>query len=107
MVAGDNTEITFENRPRDAIFGLFFNPLLVMKQQIKTKSLSEEEERYLQDLVLLNGDPERLERWSTGSPPTSERRRAEVDALARRLELFSYKYFLLIITTCLNFMACI
>ena len=55
-----------------------------MKDQIKAQNLSDEEEDYLCKLVLLNDDPVRLKSASIGPAPESERKRAELDALARR-----------------------
>ncbi|KAF8390560.1 hypothetical protein HHK36_025087 [Tetracentron sinense] len=80
------TEITTTNRPKDAIFDWFLNPLIVMKDQIKAKNLSEAEDQYLCKLVLLNGDSERLKNLNLGSPPESEQKQAELDAFARRLQ---------------------
>lgn len=83
---GDNTEITATNRPKDTFFDWFVNPILILKEQIKAENLSEAEEDYLGKLVLLSGDPVRLKISNIGSPPESERKRAELDAFARRLE---------------------
>ncbi|TQD99542.1 hypothetical protein C1H46_014878 [Malus baccata] len=84
---GDNgTEITTTNRPKDTFFDWFFNPLLIIKDQIRAENLSEAEEAYLCKLVLLTGDPLRLKQSNIGSPPESERKQAELDALARRLQ---------------------
>uniref|UniRef100_A0A5B6Z3C0 Transmembrane protein n=1 Tax=Davidia involucrata TaxID=16924 RepID=A0A5B6Z3C0_DAVIN len=80
------TEITSTNRPKDTFFDWFLNPLLIIKDQIKAENLSAAEEDYLNKLVLLIGDPERLKISNIGSPPESERKRAELDALARRLQ---------------------
>ena len=83
--AGDNaTEITTTNRPKETFFDWFFNPLLIIKDQIRAENLSEAEEAYLCKLVLLTGDPLRLKQSNIGSPPESERKQAELDALARR-----------------------
>lgn len=83
--AGDRVrEITTTNRPKDSVFDWFLHPLLIIKDQIKAQNLSETEEEYLCKLVLLNGDPERLKNSNIGSPPKSELKRAELEALARR-----------------------
>lgn len=82
--AENTTEITSTNRPKDAFYDWFLNPLLIMKDQIKADNLSDLEEEYLCKLVLLYGDPERLKKSNIGLPPDSELRRAELDALARR-----------------------
>lgn len=82
---GDNvTEITSTNRPKEAVFDWFLNPLLIIKDQIIAEKLSEAEEDYLGKLVLLSGDPMRLKNSNIGSPPESERKQAELEALARR-----------------------
>lgn len=87
ILLSDNvTEITSTNRPKDTFYEWFLNPFLIIKDQIKAENLSEEEEGYLGRLVLLNGDPTKLKSLNTGPPPESERKRAELDALARRLQ---------------------
>ncbi|XP_050234584.1 uncharacterized membrane protein At3g27390 [Mercurialis annua] len=85
LLSDNRTEITINNRPKDAFFDWFFNPFLIMKDQIKAQNLSEEEENYLCKLVLLNDDPTKLKIASISLAPESERKRAELDALARRL----------------------
>ncbi|KAA8530155.1 hypothetical protein F0562_004864 [Nyssa sinensis] len=85
MLSDNVTEITSTNRPKDTFFDWFLHPLLIIKDQIKAENLSEAEEGYLSKLVLLRGDPERLKISNIGSPPDSERKQAELDALARRL----------------------
>ncbi|PKI79115.1 hypothetical protein CRG98_000407, partial [Punica granatum] len=79
------TELTSTNRPKDTVFDWFLNPLLIIKDQIKAENLTVAEEDYLGKLVLLSGNPDRLKNAYIGSPPESERKRAELDALARRL----------------------
>ncbi|KAG8366808.1 hypothetical protein BUALT_Bualt16G0006300 [Buddleja alternifolia] len=87
LLLSDNvTEITSSNRPKDTFFDWFFNPLLIMKDQIKADNLSETEEKYLGRLVLLSGDPTRLKNSNLGPLLNSELRQAELDALARRLQ---------------------
>ncbi|XP_073065080.1 uncharacterized membrane protein At3g27390-like [Primulina eburnea] len=87
LLLRDNvTEIMPSNRPKDTYFDWFLNPLLIMKDQIKACKLTEIEEEYLGKLVLFKGDPSRLNNSMTGPPPESELRRAELDALARRLQ---------------------
>lgn len=85
LVAGNElTELTSTNRPKDVFFDWFLNPLLIIKDQIKAENLSATEEGYFGKLVLLSGDPVRLKSTYMGPPPESERKRAELDALARR-----------------------
>uniref|UniRef100_A0A7N0ZSN0 Uncharacterized protein n=1 Tax=Kalanchoe fedtschenkoi TaxID=63787 RepID=A0A7N0ZSN0_KALFE len=86
LLLKDNvTEITSANRPRDSVFDWFVNPLLIMKAQIKAGHLSPTEEDYLCKLVLFSGDPGRLRNSFVAAPPESEMKRAELEALARRL----------------------
>ncbi|KAI5341308.1 hypothetical protein L3X38_020582 [Prunus dulcis] len=87
ILLSDNvTELTSSNRPKETFFDWFFNPLLIIKDQIKAENLSEAEEAYLCKLVLLNGDPLRSKNSNIGSAPESERKQAELDAFARRLQ---------------------
>ncbi|KAJ9540328.1 hypothetical protein OSB04_026834 [Centaurea solstitialis] len=80
------TEITSANRPKDTFYDWFLNPLLVIKDQIKAHNLTELEEDYLGKLVLLSGDAEKSKNTNFGPPPESELKRAELSALARRLQ---------------------
>ncbi|CAL9131865.1 unnamed protein product [Musa textilis] len=86
LVLSDNTEITTENRPKDTIFDWFFDPLMIIKQQIKAEKFTEDEEIYLSKLVLLHGDSKRLHNLNAQSLSSDQRKRAEIDALARRLQ---------------------
>lgn len=86
LLADNATEITILNRPKDTVYDWFLNPLLVMKDQIKAQNLTEAEEDYLGKLVLLSGDAEKLKNSNIGTPPESELRRAELEAVARRLQ---------------------
>ncbi|XP_061341861.1 uncharacterized membrane protein At3g27390 isoform X2 [Gastrolobium bilobum] len=86
ILISDETELTTTNRPRDKFFEWFLNPLLIIKEQIKAENLSASEEDYLSKLVLLSGDAERLKNLIIGPAPESEVKRAELDALARRLQ---------------------
>ncbi|OAY25614.1 uncharacterized membrane protein At3g27390 [Manihot esculenta] len=86
LLSDNTTELTTSNRPKDTFFDWFFNPFIIMKDQIKALNLSEAEEDYLCKLVLLSGDPMKLKTANIGPAPESERRRAELDALARRLQ---------------------
>ncbi|XP_022983202.1 uncharacterized membrane protein At3g27390-like isoform X1 [Cucurbita maxima] len=86
LLLSDNvTEISSTNRPKDTFSDWFFNPLLMIKEQIRAEKLCESEEEYLYKLVLLSDDPKRLKSLTTVTPPESERRQAELEALARRL----------------------
>ncbi|CAG7895400.1 unnamed protein product [Brassica rapa] len=82
------TELTTKNRPKDAFFDWFLNPFLILKEQMKATNLTDEEEEYLGRLVLLYGDSERLKNSyaDSSSPLLTERKRAELDAFARRIQ---------------------
>ncbi|KAI3885003.1 hypothetical protein MKW98_002395 [Papaver atlanticum] len=86
LLRDTNTEINSMNRPKDAFYDWFLNPLLVIKDQIKAHNLTEEEEKYLSNLVLLSGHPERLKNSIVGPPAEENRKKAELDGLARRLQ---------------------
>lgn len=85
LLSDSITEITSSNRPKDVFFDWFFNPFLIIKEQIKAENLTEAEEDYLSKLVLFCGNIGRLKDLNV-SPPESERKRAELGALARRLQ---------------------
>ncbi|XP_057766998.1 uncharacterized membrane protein At3g27390-like isoform X2 [Salvia miltiorrhiza] len=80
ILLSDDVEITSSNRPKDMFYEWFLKPLLIIKEQIKAVSLSEMEEQYLGKLVLFSGDAVGPE-----PEPESEVKRAELEALGRRL----------------------
>lgn len=82
---GDEVEITPSNRPKDIFYDSFLNPLLIIKEHIKALGLSEMEKQYLGKLVLFSGDASRLKDSHIGPEPESEVKRAEIEALGRRL----------------------
>nr|XP_007140835.1 hypothetical protein PHAVU_008G145500g [Phaseolus vulgaris]ESW12829.1 hypothetical protein PHAVU_008G145500g [Phaseolus vulgaris] len=86
ILISDDTELTTTNRPREKFFDWFLNPLLIIKEQIRAENLSAPEEDYLCKLVLLSGDSERLKKSIITPAPESEVKRAELEALARRLQ---------------------
>ncbi|XP_057542820.1 uncharacterized membrane protein At3g27390-like [Amaranthus tricolor] len=85
LLSDNTTEITSTNRPKDTFFDWFLNPLLILKEQIKAENLSPALEDYLGKLVLLSGDPKRLQSFCPENIPEYENKRAELEALARRL----------------------
>ncbi|KAJ8768255.1 hypothetical protein K2173_021195 [Erythroxylum novogranatense] len=86
LLRDGTTELTRTNRPKDAFYDWFLEPFIIMKDQLKALNLSEAEEDYLSRLVLLNGELTKLRSSNIGPPPEPERRRAELDAIARRLQ---------------------
>nr|CAB3487427.1 unnamed protein product [Digitaria exilis] len=85
LVLSDGSEITSDNRPRHTLFDWFFDPLMVIKEQIKAENFTEEEEEYLKMQVLLAGDPNR-KGTLPHVPSLNERKKAEIEAFARRLQ---------------------
>ncbi|VAI58118.1 unnamed protein product [Triticum turgidum subsp. durum] len=86
LILRDGCEITSDNRPKNTLFDWFFDPLMVIKDQIKAENFTEEEEAYLQKCVLLISDPKRLKATLPHLPSLNERKQAEIDAFARRLQ---------------------
>lgn len=80
-------ELTEANRPEGRVFEWFFEPMTIMKEQLRALQLQESEELYLYQLVLNVGDSKCTKTWDNGGiPPADEIRRAELQALARRLQ---------------------
>lgn len=87
FLLSDGTEITSITRTDDLLFEWFFEPLMIIKEQIRAEQLQKSEELYLSKLVLLSGFPDRMEAWQNGGiPPIADVRRAELEALSRRLQ---------------------
>ncbi|XP_010263806.1 PREDICTED: uncharacterized membrane protein At3g27390-like [Nelumbo nucifera] len=90
----NNVELTNINRPEGRVFDWFFEPMSLMKEQIKKLNLRETEELYLQKLTLYCGDMQRLAAWENGGfPPDPEEkiREAELEEISRRLQGFCLK----------------
>ncbi|RLM80671.1 putative membrane protein [Panicum miliaceum] len=86
LVLSDGSEITSDNRPKSKLFEWFFDPLMVIKDQIKAENFTEEEEAYLEKQVLLISDPKRVKENLIRLPSLSEQKQAEIEAFARRLQ---------------------
>lgn len=81
----DGTEVTSSNRPRDRLLDWFFEPLLSLKDQLRAAHLQESEEHFLEKLILMAGDTERMGSWQNGGiEPEDQVRKGELQALARR-----------------------
>jgi hypothetical protein len=71
--------------PQDRMLDWFFEPLLVLKEQIRAAKLKESEELYLLKWVLTSGDPDRMTQWQNGGlQPDDEVRKGEIQAWSRR-----------------------
>ncbi|GAU39829.1 hypothetical protein TSUD_154590, partial [Trifolium subterraneum] len=62
----DDFEITHFNRPKDKLLDWFFNPVMVLKEQIRIIKLVEGEVRYLEKVVLFGVNKQRFEAWDNG-----------------------------------------
>ncbi|KAK9713071.1 hypothetical protein RND81_06G001100 [Saponaria officinalis] len=87
FVLRDDVEITTVNRPEGRIFDWLYEPMCVIKGQIKQMNLTEIEELYLYGHCLYAGDVERMEAWQNGTaPPSDTIRRAQLEGISRRLQ---------------------
>ncbi|XP_020174522.1 uncharacterized membrane protein At3g27390 [Aegilops tauschii subsp. strangulata] len=86
LILSDGTEITSDNRPKSTLFDWFFDPLMIIKEQIKAENFTEEEEECLKMRVLMVGEPSNLKVTLPHVPSLNERKKAEIDAFARRLQ---------------------
>ncbi|KAJ7565735.1 hypothetical protein O6H91_02G072700 [Diphasiastrum complanatum] len=87
LILHDGLEVNNSNRPHDGVLDWFFDPLVVLKEQIKAANLQEAEVHYLEKLALTNGHPEQLDFWQSGAfPPEDNLKRAELQAIARRIQ---------------------
>ncbi|KAI9107150.1 hypothetical protein K1719_021759 [Acacia pycnantha] len=86
LVISDDTELTRMNKPQDKVFEWFYGPLLIMKEQLKNLEWKETEEVCLKELVIRckNEIPEEWD--SSGFPSNDNVRRAQLQAIIRRLQ---------------------
>ncbi|PQQ05904.1 putative membrane protein [Prunus yedoensis var. nudiflora] len=81
----DDVEINHFNRPHDKLLDWFFNPIMVLKEQIKVQ-LAEGEVRFLEKVVLFGGNTQRMEAWDNGSlAPQDALRAAQIEGISRRM----------------------
>ncbi|EXB55910.1 hypothetical protein L484_008261 [Morus notabilis] len=86
MLLLDDVEITHMNRPKDKLLDWFFNPVMVLKEQIKAITLGESEVRFLEKVVLFGSNTQRMEAWENGSVvPQNALRAAQIQAISRRM----------------------
>lgn len=79
-------EVTYLNRPQDRLLDWFFQPVMVLKEQIKVIKLEVEEVKFLEKLVLFHGDSVGMQSWENGSVvPQDALRTAQIQAISRRL----------------------
>ncbi|KAL9245778.1 hypothetical protein vseg_019391 [Gypsophila vaccaria] len=86
VILNDDVVVTHENRPQDRLFDWFFQPVLLLKEQIKVLKLDDGELRYLERVVLFGSHPQRLEAWQNGCVvPQDPTRAAQIQGISRRL----------------------
>ncbi|KAL3526769.1 hypothetical protein ACH5RR_011425 [Cinchona calisaya] len=82
----DDLEITYLNRPQDRLLDWFFQPIMVLKEQIRVIHLEEGEARFLEKVVLLRSNTQRLKAWENGSLiPQDALRAAQIEGISRRM----------------------
>ncbi|KAJ7296735.1 hypothetical protein O6H91_Y101900 [Diphasiastrum complanatum] len=87
LVLYNGQELTSSNRPQDRLMDWFFDPLVVLKEQIRAACLQPTDEHYLEKLVLASGHPEQLDFWQNGSiEPENNVKKGELQAIARRIQ---------------------
>lgn len=83
----DGVEVTMDNRPQERVFDWFFEPLLILKEQIRAARLKDTEELYLLKCVFTCGNSERLNEWQAGELHLdNEVRKGELLAWSRRIQ---------------------
>lgn len=82
----EDLEITQLNRPQDRLLDWFFQPVMVLKEQIRVLSLEEGEMRFLEKVVLFDSNSERFKAWENGSvAPQDSLRVAQIEGISRRM----------------------
>ncbi|KAF9622511.1 hypothetical protein IFM89_031915 [Coptis chinensis] len=82
----DGVEVNHLNRPQDRLLDWFFQPIMVLKEQIKAINLGESEMRFLEKVVLCGSDTKRMEAWDNGCEvPQDPIRAAQMQGISRRL----------------------
>lgn len=84
----DGVEVTYFNRPKDKLLDWLFNPVMVLKEQIRVIKLGEAEVNFLEKAVLFGSNTQRMETWQNGSlAPQDALRAAQIRGISRRYEL--------------------
>ncbi|WJX89666.1 hypothetical protein P8452_71643 [Trifolium repens] len=82
----EDLEITHFNRPKDKLLDWFFNPVMVLKEQIRVIKLVEGEVRYLEKVVLFGVHKQRFEAWDNGALLIPDGlRAAQIEGISRRM----------------------
>lgn len=85
LVLLDDVEINYLNRPQDRLLDWFFQPVMVLKEQMRVIRLEEGETRFLEKVVLFGSNAQRLKAWDNGSSiPQDAVRAAQIEGISRR-----------------------
>lgn len=85
LLMSDGVEINHLNRPKDKLLDWFFNPVMVLKEQIRVIKLEDGEVRYLEKVVLLGSNKERMQAWDNGASVVQDPvRAAQIQGISRR-----------------------
>ncbi|ONK67274.1 uncharacterized protein A4U43_C06F18440 [Asparagus officinalis] len=86
LLLSSGTELNHLNRPQDRLMDWLFQPIIVLKEQIKVIRMGDDEVRFLEKLVLFIGDVQGMESWDNGSvAPQDALKAAQIQAISRRL----------------------
>ncbi|KAJ4714982.1 Steroid nuclear receptor ligand-binding [Melia azedarach] len=89
FIMRNNVEINSVNRPEGRVFDWLYEPMCIMKEQIRSLNLDETEELYFYKLCLYSGDATRIASWQNdGIPPQDKIRKAQMEGISRRLQGF-------------------
>lgn len=82
----DGVEVTHLNRPKDKLVDWFFNPIMVLKEQIRVIELGEDEVRFLENAVLFRRNTQHMEALKNGTlAPQDALRAAQIQGISRRM----------------------
>ncbi|XP_057768952.1 uncharacterized membrane protein At3g27390 [Salvia miltiorrhiza] len=86
LILFDGTEVNHLNRPQDRLLDWFFQPVMVLKEQIRALRLEEGEIRYLEKVLLFGDKMDRAKSWDNGSfVPQDALRAAQIEGISRRM----------------------
>lgn len=89
ILLNNGVVLNYRNRPQDRLMDWFFQPIMVLKEQIKVIKMGEGEVRYLEKLTLLGGGNKNniLRDWDNGAVvPQDPLIAAQIQAISRRCE---------------------
>ncbi|KAL9241363.1 hypothetical protein vseg_015483 [Gypsophila vaccaria] len=87
FVLRDDVEISSVNRPEGRILDWLYEPMCIIKGQIKHMNLTEAEELYLYAHCLYAGDVDKMEAWLNEATPSFDMiKRAQLEGISRRLQ---------------------